>query len=302
MDQVFNILDLALKVSLVIFMVGNLLDMGLRLKIGEALAGLRNFRFVVLSLLWGFILCPGLAVVLTKVVPLEPPYAIGLMLLGMAPCAPFLPPMVDRARGDMGYTAVFMLLASVVTVAYMPLAVPVLVKGFTAGAWTIAKPLLFFIMAPLAVGLAIQGRSESTALRLQPPVKKVTGIDTILMLILCVVIYGKAFLGLVGSYAIGTQILFFSVATVGPYLLSFGLPQSQKSVLSLGMATRNLGAAFAPLFAVPEVDQRAIVMVAFGVIMQTTFSFVGATYFGRRASVLEPQAAETAGPREASHG
>ncbi len=275
-----------LNISLVIFMVGNLLDMGLRLKLQEAIRGLRNVRFVMLSLLWGFILLPGLAYLLTVVVPMEPPYVIGLLLLSLAPCAPFLAPMVDRARGDMSYTAAFMLLTSVVTVAYMPFAVPVLVKGFSASAWTIAKPLLFFLVVPLAIGLAIQFRSVTVASRFQPIVKKVTGIDTLLMLALCVVIYGKAFLGLVGSYAIGVQILFFSVAVVGPYALSFGLPQSQKSVLSLGMCTRNVGAALAPLFAVPDVDQRAIVMVSFGVVMQAISAIVAASYFGRRASVV----------------
>jgi BASS family bile acid:Na+ symporter len=167
----------------------------------------------------------------------------------------------------------------------MPFAVPLLVKGFSASAWTIAKPLLYFLIVPLAIGLAIQFRSASVAFRIEPFVKKATGIDTVLMLALCVAIYGKAFLGLVGGYAIGVQVIFFSVAAVGPYLLGFGLPPAQKSVLSLGMATRNIGAALAPLFAAPDVDPRAIVMVAFGVVMQATFSFAAATYYGRRASV-----------------
>lgn len=73
-------------------------------------------------------MCPAPAYALTKVIPLEPPYAIGMILLGMAPCAPFLPMMVDKARGDLAYAAAFMLLASVVTVVYMPLAVPVMEK------------------------------------------------------------------------------------------------------------------------------------------------------------------------------
>ncbi len=176
-------LDIALQISLVLFMVGNLLDMGLLLKLQEAIAALRDVRFVTLSLLWGFILLPGLAYLLTVVVPLDAPIAIGLVLLAMAPCAPFLPPMADKAGGDRGYTAAFMLLASVATVVYMPLAVPVLVKGFSAGAWTIAKPLLFFLLVPLAIGTAIQLRSASVASKLQPIVKKVTGIDTLLMLV-----------------------------------------------------------------------------------------------------------------------
>jgi bile acid:Na+ symporter, BASS family len=295
-------LDLPLKISLVLFMVGNLLDMGLRLKLHEAIRALRNVRFVTQCLLWGFILLPGLAYLLTVVVPLAAPYAIGLLLLGLAPCAPFLPPMVDKAHGDIGHTAAFMLLTSVATVAYMPLAVPLLVKGFSAGAWTIAKPLLFFLLVPMAIGMAIQFRSASAASKLQPIVKKATGVDTLLMLVLCVVIYGKAFLGLVGSYAIGAQILFFSVASVGPYLLSFGLPRGQKIVLSLGMCTRNIGAALAPLFAVPGVDQRAIVMVSFGVLMQAAFAIATASYFGRRAKIAERGVAPTvvpmADPRE----
>lgn len=66
--------------------------------------------------------------------------------------------------------------------------------------------------------------------------------------------------------------------------LSFGLPPGQKSVISLGMATRNLGAAFAPLFAIPHVDHRAIVMVALGVPMQTIFSLLTAIWLGRHAA------------------
>ncbi len=67
-------------------------------------------------------------------------------------------------------------------------------------------------------------------------------------------------------------------------LLQPRLKQRQKSVLSLGMSTRDLGAAFAPLFAISSVDQRAIVMVAIGVPMQTIFSLLAARSFARRAS------------------
>jgi bile acid:Na+ symporter, BASS family len=279
--MVMQTLQVVLKITLVIFMVGNLLDMGLRLQLGEALRDLRDVRFVLLSLLWGFVVLPVVAYVIIEIVPLARPYAMGLVLLGMTPCAPFLPPMVDRARGDLGYTAAFMLLSSVVTVAYLPFAVPLLVKGLSASAFTIAKPLVLFLLVPLAIGLGLQHRSPKRAAKLHPVVKRGTGIDTLLMLLLCVVVYGKEFLALGGTHAIGVQILFFAVATVAPYVLSFGMPAQQKTVLSLGMATRNLGAAFAPLFAVHGVDQRAIAMVALGVLMQASFSFGAASYYGR---------------------
>ncbi len=279
-----ELLMILLKISLVIFMAGNLLNMGLRLKLQEAMVGLRNLRFVTLSMLWCFVLGPAVAVLLTRVIPLEQPYAIGLILIGMTPCAPFLPMMVERARGDMGYTASFMLLASVGTVAYMPLVVPVLVEGLSVSAWSIAKPLLSVVLVPLVVGMAILRAAPATAARLHPIVKKTTGVATIVMLGLCVVIYGKAFIGSAGSFATLTQVIFYAVVTAGAYALAFGLPQAQKSVLSLGVCTRNLGAAFAPLFAVSGVDERAIVMVALGVPLQTIAAIVAASVYRRRAA------------------
>jgi BASS family bile acid:Na+ symporter len=56
------------------------------------------------------------------------------------------------------------------------------------------------------------------------------------------------------------------------------------------MATRNIGAALAPLFAVAGADQRAIVMVALGVPMQTIFSLLAARWLSRRASVGKGEA------------
>jgi len=45
----------------------------------------------------------------------------------------------------------------------------------------------------------------------------------------------------------------------------------------------------------------AIVMVSFGVLMQATFSFVAASYFGRHAKIAEPGAAPTVVPTEGPH-
>ncbi len=74
-----ELLSKLLTITLVIFMAGNLLDMGLKLKLDEAFKALRNVRFVVLTLIWSFVLGPAFAVLLTKVLPLAAPYALGLL-------------------------------------------------------------------------------------------------------------------------------------------------------------------------------------------------------------------------------
>ena len=168
--------------------LSNLLDMGLRLNPRDALRGLRNVRFVAYVLLWGFVLSPALVYVITLVIPVENPYAMGLILMGMTPCAPFLPAIVNKAKGDLGFTAAFMLLAAVGTVAFMPFAVPLMVKGLTVSAWTIAKPLLMVVLLPLAVGMVILRASPALASGIQPSIKRITLISTIVMAVLCVIV------------------------------------------------------------------------------------------------------------------
>jgi BASS family bile acid:Na+ symporter len=285
-----DILLLTLKITMIIFMIGNLLDLGLRLDLKAALGGLKDVRFVTLSLLWAFVLCPAIAYGLTLVIPLKPAFAMGFMLLSLAPCAPLLPMVSEKAHADLNYVASFILIAAFGTVIYMPVMVPVLVKGLSVSAWTVAKPLLFLVVIPLVIGVAVQNRWGTFAARIQPFVKKVTGIATILMLICVVLIYGKGFVGSVGTYAIGTQALFFTLITAGAYALGFGMPAGQKSVISLGICTRNNGAALAPLLIAKDVDPNALVMVSLGIPLMFIFALIGAKVFAALAGGHEKAA------------
>ena len=271
-----------LKISIAIFMASNFLDMGLRLDPQQALGGLRDVRFVALTLLWGFVLGPAMAYAITLIVPLEYPYAIGLILLGMTPCAPFLPLIVEKAKGDLGYCAAFTLLSSVGTVVFMPFAVPLMVHGLTVTVWSIAKPLVMVLLAPLVIGMWILHASAPVAGRIRPLVKKATGVATLSVIALCIIIYGKGLLVVAGSFAIASQLIFFCCVTALPYLLGFGLRNEQKIVLSTGMATRNLGAAVAPLLSAPTIDQRATVMVVLGLPIMAVFALAAARIFRRR--------------------
>ena len=286
-------LQILFKISMVLFMAGNLLDMGLRLELQEALAGLRNVRFVVLILLWGFVLCPALAYLLTRVIPMDPGYGIGLILLAMAPGAPYLPMVVDKSRGDLGYAAATMLMTAVGTVVFMPIAVPLLTTGLTASAWTIAKPLLFFILIPFAIGIAVHFAWEPVSAKLHPFVKTTTTIATLVLVVVVFAIYGKQFISAVGSYEIAAQIVFLAVVTTASYRLRLGLAPNQKSVLVLGLVSRNIGAAAAPLLAVSGVDQRSLIMVTLALPITVLWSFLVAIWFGRRASMIAAAAKQT---------
>jgi BASS family bile acid:Na+ symporter len=259
-------------------MAGSLLEMGLRLNLQDAYRGLRSFRFVAYTLVWSFVLVPALAYGITLIVPLEPPYAIGLLLLGMAPCAPFVPGLVDKAKGDLGFTAAFMLLASVGTVVCMPLTVPLLTEGLSASPWAIAKPLLLVVLLPMAIGVIIRRQADAFASKLLPFAKKLAGVFGLLWTVLCLIIYGKALLGVAGSFAVASELVFFGVIFLGTYWLGFGLPYEQKIVLSVGVTTRNLGACLTPLLAVPDMDQRATLMIVLALPIMVIVSLLGAKW------------------------
>lgn len=264
-------------------MAGNLAAIGLELDFRTALAPLRNRRFVLIVLVWNWLLCPGFAWLLVQIVPMAEPYALGLLLIGMAPAAPFLPMMVRRAGGDVAYTAAFMLIAALGTVAFMPLVLPLLAPHLVVDTWTIARPLILLLLVPLTIGLLIKAWMPNLAELLYRLVKLLSDVATLAMLAAIVILYFKGFVDAIGSYAIGTQLVFAVGVTVGAYVLSAGLKPEQRSVVSLGVCTRNLGAALAPLFAVSS-DPRTTVMVAMGVPITLLVTFFAARWLEGHAS------------------
>jgi BASS family bile acid:Na+ symporter len=267
------------NITIVIFMVGNLLEVGLRLKVGEALAALRNIRFVVTTLLWCFVIGPALAVLFTKIIPLPEPYALGLVLLGMAPCSPAIPVMMKKSGGCLAYLSAVMLMAYAGTVVLMPLLVPWLATGFTADPWTIAKPLLFFIAMPLIIGASIRRVAETFAEKAAPIVNKVTGLNTLILCAILLWVYRGEIFSAIGTYAIASQILYYALMGFASYLLAFGLSYEQKAPMVLGICTRNVGPALATLFGVASAPQGAITMCILAI-------FLGAILSGFAAAAL----------------
>jgi BASS family bile acid:Na+ symporter len=277
-----DMLQTLLRVTIAIFMAGSLLQMGLQLDLKKAASALVDARFVLTALVWSFVIGPALAVLLTKLLPLAEPYALGLILLGLAPCAPFVPLLSERARADVNYVAAYLLLAAIGTEIALPVAIPFLAPELSADPWTISRPLLLFIGLPLVIGIAIESVRRKLADRLHPIVKKVTNFDIVVMLGIVLVLYWRDFVGAIGSYAIGAQILYYCALAAGAYGLGFGLSHDKRSTLALGLSTRNVGAAMAPLLSAQNSDERATVMCIMAVFITLIVGFATAHLLGRQ--------------------
>jgi BASS family bile acid:Na+ symporter len=146
----------------------------------------------------------------------------------------------------------------------MPVGVPLLLPGTAADPLAIARPLLVFVLLPLLAGTTIRGLRPRPADRIEAVVATVTRAATLVMLVALPIVHGQGVIQAIGSHAIFTQTICVTVVTMAAQLSGSGLPDSQRAVLTIGMATRNLGAALAPAAAI-DPDPKVIVMIAIAV-------------------------------------
>jgi BASS family bile acid:Na+ symporter len=103
------------QLSGLLFVVTSMLAMGMSLTVPRIVQPLKNARLVILALLANFILVPLLAFLLTRILPLEQSLQVRLIVLATAAGAPFLPKLVQGAKGNIAFGVGLMVLLMVVT-------------------------------------------------------------------------------------------------------------------------------------------------------------------------------------------
>ena len=275
-------LDVVFNIVIVVFTVSNLAAMGLELNLREALKTLRSAHAVGLILLWGWVVGPALAWLIIRFIPLLEAHAAGLLLISLAPTAPFFPLVVRKAGGDMSFAGAFMLLTTLGTVLFLPLMAPRLIAGLSVDSWSLAKPLLLMVLLPMLIGGAIRVFANNAAEKLLPVFKKIGTVFLVLALVFTLVLYGHDMLGAVGSFAPGAQVLFLVAITVISYNIHFGLEQQQRSSMAIGMCTRNIAAVFAAYLGIANPPPGMFVMVILVVPLAAIVAFAAARVFARQ--------------------
>ncbi|MFC1765574.1 hypothetical protein ACFL6U_26310 [Planctomycetota bacterium] len=287
MNTVMEFLQTTFSPLVLLFTVSNLAAMGLQVKMPEVVVALRNKKSLALIFVWGWVLGPAIGFLITRILPLEEPYVIVVLLASLAPCAPFLQQMVGKARGDMGFAGALIPLVAVGTVVLMPLMAPVLIKGLTISAWALAKPLLLTILLPLIIGAVIRHYADMAANKIFPAVKGFALLSTLLTIVWCLVIYGRGMLNTAGSFALLSMTLFMVGMAFITYRFGFGMEQNQRSVMALGMGTRNVAAVLAAALAIPNADPRIVVMTVMWTLWSVVLAAFGAKIFAKQAGKSE---------------
>jgi predicted Na+-dependent transporter len=163
-----HVLDILSNGAVLLFVVTTMLAMGLSLTVSQILIPLQHARLIVLALVANFLLVPLLALALTYLISLSEPLKIGLILLGTAAGAPFLPKLAQFAHGNVAYSVGLMVLLMVVSIPYLPLVLPLVLPGVRVDPLAIAVSLVLTMLLPLGIALVVRARYPEPAGQLQP--------------------------------------------------------------------------------------------------------------------------------------
>lgn len=236
-----DVLTTLAQVAILTFVVTSMVALGLSLTPAQILTPLKDAKLVLLGLLTSFVVAPAAAWGIAALFGLSDDQTLGLLLLGVAAGAPFLPKLAQLAHGEVPYAVGLMVLLMVVTVGYVPLVLPLLVDGVTVSAWDIARPLLLLMLLPLAVALVVRVRYPDAA-KLAPALNLVSTTALALGIGAAVLVGLPQIWDQVGTGLLLATLLFVIVCLAVGYLLG-GSGRSQRVVTSLGSAQRNLSAA-----------------------------------------------------------
>jgi len=259
--------------SILVFVVSSMLAMGMSQRFASVIAPLRRPLPVVLALVVNFALSPLLALALSRIIPLQPAHAAGLLLLSAAAGAPFLPRLAEFCGGNLPYSLALMLLLMGGSTIFMPLALPLLVPEMDADPWTIARPLLLFMLIPLGIGFALVLAGASWMNRLLTLVRALSNLSLVLLVVLFIGLNLKTLLGTFGSFAIATYTVYLFAIMTAAYLLG-AADAPTRNVFALGAGCRNLAAAL--VIARANSDDPAVtvmLIVAFAVSLVVLLGF-----------------------------
>jgi BASS family bile acid:Na+ symporter len=283
MNEIIQFCQPIFNPLVLVFTVSNLLVMGLQVDLGKMFKVVANPKFLGLMLGFGWVVGPAIAYLISLVLPLDNMYVIVLFIGSLAPCAPFLPPLLPKAHGDVVFAGAFIPVAAIGTALLMPLIAPFLVKGIDLSVMSLLKPLFISLLVPLLIGALIKTYASNFADKIFKPVKILAGLSTLLTIIFCFILYSSQMWATAGSMAMLSLTIFMFVIAVLAYYFSFGLNRAERIVMSLGMGTRNIAAVLIGVLTIPNVKPNMVAMVIIWTLWSIILSYLIAPLMGRKA-------------------
>jgi bile acid:Na+ symporter, BASS family len=262
-----------------IFVVSTMLNVGLTQKLSDIIEHLKNYPFVIKMLIANFVAAPLVMLLMLYFAPFEPTLKAGLLIFSLCAGAPFLIKLTQMAEQEVSLGAAVMVMLMLVTVAYVPILLPLILSGLTVDAGAIAKTLGLQMLLPIIVGMLAVQLLPGLARKVQPWIGWLGNITLYALIAATLIGYSVNMLGIVGTGAILVGLIFVLAAFGMGYLTGAGKDHLE-DVGGLGTAQRNTAAAM--IIAVQNFSEYPDVLVM--ITLANTLGIVMLLFIAKRLS------------------
>jgi BASS family bile acid:Na+ symporter len=244
------LLTLFLPIALGIIMLG----LGLSLTLADFARVVKFPKPVLIGLACQLLLLPVACFFLAKAFGLAPALAVGLMLLAASPGGTTANLYSHLAHGDVALNITLTAVNSVIAVLTMPLIVNLSLGYFMEGdqalplQFTKVVQVFIIVLGPVAIGIWIRSRFAGFAARMEKPVKIISALFLLIIILLAVVKDWQTFVDyapLVGGAALAFNLISLAVGYWVPRLLKLSLRQSIAIGMEIGIHNGTLAIALA---------------------------------------------------------
>ncbi len=229
-------IEIFFNLSMLTFIAGSMVTMGLGLTTTQIIEPFKNVKMVLLAVVSNFIIVPLFAFAMVKLLPISEGVRIGILLLSVGGGAPFIPTIVKVAKGKLGGAIGLMLLLLIVTIIFMPLAIPIMFPGASVSMWDVSKSLIFTMLIPLLLALFVKARFSDIAARIQPFTAKLTNLAVLATIAATIYLYTKTIIA--NANVLPIILLFFLGAMAIGYFTG-GKNRDARITLAVGTSLRN---------------------------------------------------------------
>ncbi|UXY55009.1 bile acid:sodium symporter family protein [Pseudomonas tohonis] len=217
-----------------------MLGLGLSLTLADFARVVKFPKPVLIGLGCQILLLPLACFLLAKGFQLEAALAVGMMLLAASPGGTSANLYSHLAHGDVALNITLTAVNSVIAILTMPLIVNLSLAHFMSGDQAIplqfSKVLQVFVivLGPVAIGMFLRSRFPGFAVRMEKPVKIISALFLLLIIVLAVVKDWRTFVDyapVVGLAALAFNLISLAVGYFVPRLCRL----SQRQAVAIGM-------------------------------------------------------------------
>ena len=227
----------SVPLGIAIFLATAMLSLGLDMTVKQVIEPLQKRRLVIMSLLASALAVPLIAIVLSRVIPMEQALATGLIVYSLAAGSEGGPKFVQLVNGNTPFAFGLLAVLLTVTVIFLPLVINVAIPGAEVSLGEVVAKLLLLVALPIGVGMLVKARLTALAERISPPIHRLSMILLALVFILVIYVNVEAFVSLQSTALLAAALLFAITYAVG-YAAGGPLPEDRKA-LAMMTSIRN---------------------------------------------------------------